>query len=324
MAEAMTTGKIRASEPSDAFRHEAIFYGGPEDFVERTAPFIRDAVDADEPILVVVSSEKIEMLRSGLGSVDRVRFADMAEVGRNPARIIPVWHEFVDEQRGLRTPVPRHRGADLGGTQPGRARRVRATRGAGQPRLRAQPRVAAGLSLRHGVPGPAVIEEAKRNHPFVSDGGERRRSPVFRSLAEVARPFDRPLPEPRGVQDEITFDVRDLHGVRSFVARAAGGWVGDPARIQDFVLAAHEIASNSVRHGGGRGVIRLWPDGNTLICEIRDGGHMHQPLAGRTRPVAGQASGFGLWLANQLCDLVQVRSFPTGSVVRLHLSRGHA
>jgi hypothetical protein len=29
--------------------------------------------------------------------------------------------------------------------------------------------------------------------------------------------------------------------------------------------------------------------------------------------------GYGLWLANQLCDLVQVRSFPTGSAVRLHM-----
>ena len=40
---------------------------------------------------------------------------------------------------------------------------------------------------------------------------------------------------------------------------------------------------------------------------------------GRERPAAGQVGGHGLWLANQLCDLVQVRSFPTGSAVRLHM-----
>ena len=34
---------------------------------------------------------------------------------------------------------------------------------------------------------------------------------------------------------------------------------------------------------------------------------------------AALPEGHGLWLANQVCDLVQVRSFPTGTVVRLHL-----
>jgi anti-sigma regulatory factor (Ser/Thr protein kinase) len=43
-------------------------------------------------------------------------------------------------------------------------------------------------------------------------------------------------------------------------------------------------------------------------------------LAGRIRPGPDQSSGFGLWLANQLCDLVQVRSLPSGTVVRLHAS----
>ena len=46
-----------------------------------------------------------------------------------------------------------------------------------------------------------------------------------------------------------------------------------------------------------------------------------EPLVGRERP-AGPAGGYGLWLANQLCDLVQVRSFPAGSVVRLHMRVG--
>ena len=36
-------------------------------------------------------------------------------------------------------------------------------------------------------------------------------------------------------------------------------------------------------------------------------------------PLAGNADGRGLWMANQLCDLVQVRSFPGEVVVRLYL-----
>ena len=37
---------------------------------------------------------------------------------------------------------------------------------------------------------------------------------------------------------------------------------------------------------------------------------------GRTSDDGG---GWGLWLANQLCDLVQLRTLPDGNVVRLHL-----
>jgi len=64
----------------------------------------------------------------------------------------------------------------------------------------------------------------------------------------------------------------------------------------------------------------VWVEDDALICEIRDGGHITDPLIGRRRPVADpHGGGFGMWLATQCCDLVQVRSFPEGTVVRLHM-----
>ena len=88
------------------------------------------------------------------------------------------------------------------------------------------------------------------------------------------------------------------------------------------MLAVNEIATNSVRHGGGRGVLRMWATTATAFAEVADQGRIDEPLAGRRPPVSPQENGVGLWLVNQLCDLVQVRSFPTGSVVRMHMSRG--
>jgi hypothetical protein len=42
-------------------------------------------------------------------------------------------------------------------------------------------------------------------------------------------------------------------------------------------------------------------------------------MAGRERPTAERDRGRGLWMVNQLCDLVQLRSFPEGAAVRVHL-----
>src|SRR3954463_16330775 len=87
------------------FRHEGMVYGGAEAFVAGAAPFIRAAVAADEPIMVAVGADKLELLRSHLGEdADGVVFADMAEVGANPARIIPAWRDFVDANSGSGRP----------------------------------------------------------------------------------------------------------------------------------------------------------------------------------------------------------------------------
>jgi hypothetical protein len=64
--------------------------------------------------------------------------------------------------------------------------------------------------------------------------------------------------------------------------------------------------------------VSAWRDRLAVICEVRDGGRLDAPLAGRVKPKGEAGSGFGLWLTGQLCDLVQVRAFREHSVVRLH------
>jgi anti-sigma regulatory factor (Ser/Thr protein kinase) len=84
----------------------------------------------------------------------------------------------------------------------------------------------------------------------------------------------------------------------------------------------NEIATNSIRHGGGFGIIRTWDDGGFLLFQVEDAGRFDAPLAGRRQPVLEEPGGRGLWLANQLCDLVQVRTFEDGNVVRIHMAIG--
>jgi anti-sigma regulatory factor (Ser/Thr protein kinase) len=243
----------------------------------------------------------------------------MAEVGANPARIIPAWREFVD----------RHAGSG------------RRLRGIGEPIWPGRTAAQLAECERHesllnlafaGSPSwwllcpydtetldPAVLDEARRTHPFVLEDGVHRPSDAYHGLEAIAAPFADPLPEPPGPTTEVTFQTGPLEALRWFVARAAAEAGFGETRTADLVLAVHELATNSLRHGGGRGMLRVWREPDALICEVRDGGRIDAPLVGRERPAAGRTDGRGLWLANQLCDLVQIRCFPTGSVVRLHM-----
>src|SRR3954466_9909939 len=95
------------------FRHEAMLYEGAEAFVAGAAPFIRAAVAADEPIMVAVGADKLDLLRSHLGEdADGVVFADMAEVGPTPARTPPAGRDSVAATPG-RAPRMRGRGEPI-------------------------------------------------------------------------------------------------------------------------------------------------------------------------------------------------------------------
>ena len=168
-----------------------------------------------------------------------------------------------------------------------------------------------------------MIEEAERNHPDLVDDGIRRPSAAYRGLEDVEQPFDEALPEPPVAARVIRFGAGsdDLRSVRLDVIEIARTFELDPVRTADLVLAVNEITTNSVRHGGGSGVLRMWVEDGELLCEVRDAGTIEDPLAGRSRPLADRGSGFGLWLANQLCDLVQIRSGDDGSTVRMHVRR---
>jgi anti-sigma regulatory factor (Ser/Thr protein kinase) len=150
-------------------------------------------------------------------------------------------------------------------------------------------------------------------------GDEEFPSDGYRDLDAVAAPFDVALPEPAMVLDELPVEPGSLPAIRAMVvchATDAGlAW----ERIEDLVAAVNEIATNSLVHGGGSGSLRVWRQEDVFVCEVRDAGRIDDPLIGRVAPPEEQEGGRGLWLANQLCDLVQVRSFPSGSVVRLHV-----
>jgi anti-sigma regulatory factor (Ser/Thr protein kinase) len=107
--------------------------------------------------------------------------------------------------------------------------------------------------------------------------------------------------------------------LRALVAHHARKAGLDAERTADLVLSVNELAANSIQYAGGSGTLRIWHDGPTLICEVSDPGRIPDPLVGRRPPGMAPESSRGLWVINQLCDLVQVRSCDEGTVVRLHV-----
>ncbi len=73
-----------------SYRHEAFLWDDARSFTAGLAPFITDGLSAGEPVMVAVIDEHAGWLRSALGGkAKEVCFVDMAQIGRNPAQIIP-------------------------------------------------------------------------------------------------------------------------------------------------------------------------------------------------------------------------------------------
>ena len=304
----------------DDFRHEALFYSGWDEFVDGTSSFVREGLEADEATLVVLSAPKIEALRSELSSLaDRVHFADMGQVGSNPARIIPAWREFVSENQGRRL---RGIGEPID-TDRSEAALVECQRHESLLNLAFADTPAFYLMCPYDAEAlrPDVLEEARRSHPHLAGGVDELLSSDYRGLEAVAAPYGEPLPAPAAPPDWRVFQRCTLAAMRYFVSDQAANAGLNADDVDDLALAVNEVATNSVVHGGGAGIVRIWQEPEALICEVIDKGPILDPLIGRQQPATDQPGGYGVWMANQLCDLVQIRNFGDRSVVRMHKRR---
>jgi anti-sigma regulatory factor (Ser/Thr protein kinase) len=314
---------MHAAEPA-AFRHEALIYRGEDEFLRGAAGFVREGLAADEAVLVVAPGARVAALREELGGQGQaVEFLDLAGLGRNPSRILPAWQEWIDRNSG--------RGRGFRGVcEPPLA-------GRGAAELLEWRRQEQLLNTAFDA-GPAwsllcpydarrlaaeVVAWARHSHPLLCEGGARRRSATYPHPESVAGVLSgEPLAEPPSIVAELVFELGSLARVRDLVRVHAAELGLDAAGVVDLTLVASELASNSVRHGGGAGRLRLWRQGPHAVCEVRDNGLIADALVGLRRPdFRKHAGGAGLWAVNLICELVLLRSSPgLGTVVRAHLA----
>ncbi|MEV0590041.1 sensor histidine kinase [Nonomuraea cavernae] len=314
------------SDPASTLTHQALLYDSVATFATVAARFCLDGLARGERVMAVVTPPNIEALENVLGAdAARVELVDAREWYDAPGRTLDAYSRYLNTHRLGHSRVrvlgePVWQGLD-------RAQEAEWTRYesvlnaafADSPAWIMCPYDTRALP-RH------IVDDARRTHPDLVTEHGTMVSPAYLKPSEFGHARDLlPLPPPgKDHGTGFVFDA-DLGFLRQHVSAWAA--VGElPAETADrLVIVVNEVATNAVEHGGGHGEILLWAEGDSICCDILDagqpGGEGLELFAGYLPPASATARGYGLWVARQLCDLVEVRTGRTGTQVRLRLSR---
>lgn len=300
---------------ADPFVHRALFYRGDREYVDTTTAFIREGLDAGEPVAVAVPGRNLALIRSGLGpAAEKVSFVDMAQAGRNPGRIIPaVLRDFADRHPGERVRIlgepiwPSRSAIEYPACAQHEALINYAFRG--RPATIMCPYDAAGLA-------EPVLREAGRTHPVLREAGREWASPGY-APDRVVSMHNEPLGEPERFAS-LHFDATNLAAARELAAERAKELGIHGGKLDDIRLVIAELGANSLDHGGGSGTIRVWTENGRLVCQVSDAGHITDPLVGRELVDPATAGSRGLLIVNLLSDLVRMHTTAGSTVVRAY------
>lgn len=304
------------ADPPD-LAHIAAFYRGEGEYLDTVLPFLRAGIDNGDHVFVAIPTDNLALLRDALGdAAAAVDMADMAEVGRNPARAFAMFAATLAAQsdgrrvRMVGEPVwPGRSPEEYPACVQNEA--LVNTAWAGRDVQTLCPYDAARLSA-------GVLADARRTHPLIRECGRVNRSADY-AWRQAWADYNEPLiSDPLAARYSIA-DMADLTAARTFAARYAQAAGMAAERIGDLHLVITELATNSLKYTGAGCSLALWRNDGKLVCEIRDGGRLDDPLAGR-RPASPHAtSGRGLLLVNAIADLVRIHSGASDTTIQAHI-----
>jgi anti-sigma regulatory factor (Ser/Thr protein kinase) len=301
--------------PVEGLDHRALFYRDQREYLACVGGFVRAGLARGQPAIIAVPGARASLLRRWLGPPDgRLAYLDMAETGRNPARIIPALRTFVDDQGGGQARVvsepawPGRSAAELRETI--RHEALINLAFAGAP-------VSILCPYAAGLAGP-VIEDAGHTHPTIVRDGQPTASPDYAGRGSVPPDCGAALPAPPTRAETVSYRT-GLRALRQLVTHYARRCGLSADRTASLELAVGELAANTLRHTSAGGTLHVWHTRGELLCQIEDQGWITDPLAGRRRRPAIEP-GHGLWVVNQVCDLVEMRTGQAGTTIRLHMN----
>jgi anti-sigma regulatory factor (Ser/Thr protein kinase) len=109
----------------------------------------------------------------------------------------------------------------------------------------------------------------------------------------------------------------DLAVVREFVRSEATALGLSRLRADLLAVAVSELATNTLQHTTGGGVVRIWAEADRIRCDVIDRGA--PPGFGRAMPPADEPRGRGLAIVERICDEVSIHPDGDDTAVRLSM-----
>jgi hypothetical protein len=298
--------------------HAAFLYRTQQEYLDCLLPFISEAVQADQAVLVAVPAPNLAVLTQGLGRLaEHVVMTDMIDVGRNPSRILgEVLGGFVDKR------------AD----QPVRI--------VGEPMWPSRSEAEYPACVQHEVLinraftgrdvtvvcpyhvrqlADEVIADAQRTHPVLwRNGVFEHDNASYAPEAMLAR-YNQPLSSDSTAVRYTARKLGDLAGARAF-AGAYAEWFGlSPDQTADLQLIASELATASLSPAGGTCRLALWRHDGHVVCEARDDRYLDDPLAGRRSYRSNSDRCRELYVVNAVADLVRIHTTADETTIHAYL-----
>ena len=268
-AEERIIAQASPARAQQSYRHEAFLWHSEEDYRTGLSTFISEGLSADEPVLAVVLPEHREWLADSLGDdTDRVEFVDMAQLGANPARIIPAWQQFLEAHggrpvRGIGEPVwPGRRPAELAECQLHEA----------LLNVAVDPRIPLWLVCPYDAErlDHQILEEANRSHPVIVESDSYLGSIHYGGRAHVDTLFAADLPQSSVQAITTTVTPATAERLEAYL-RLESYVAGLPAdKAAQLAEAAQRLTLAGFDRGAAEVTVRIWSEPDAVLCEVSD------------------------------------------------------